>query len=221
MRKAKIAVIIPAFNEEETIAGVVAAASASELVSEVIVVSDGSADKTARLAKKNGATQIFNLPIKKGKGAAMLHGLTHTDAEIIVFLDADLKGFRAEHLKRLIEPVFRGELVMSVGIRDRGKIMEKIGPYLPLIGGERAMQRFVIENIPDKYLKGFMIESALNYYCRSRELPYGTVFLPGVKIRRKMQKVGVLKGLLQYVKMIYQIIKAMILVRLAKMRGRF
>ncbi|PIR66346.1 MAG: hypothetical protein COU51_04425 [Parcubacteria group bacterium CG10_big_fil_rev_8_21_14_0_10_36_14] len=221
MRKAKIAVIVPAFNEEETVAGVVAAASASELVSEVIVVSDGSTDKTARLAKKNGATQIFNLPIKKGKGAAMLHGLTHTNAEIIVFLDADLKGFKPEHLKRLIEPVFRGDLVMSVGIRDRGKIMEKIGPYLPLIGGERAMQRFVIENIPDKYLRGFMIESALNYYCRSRELPYGTVFLPGVKIRRKMQKVGVLKGLVQYVKMIYSIIKAMILVRLAKIRGTF
>ena len=221
MRKSRITAIIPAYNEEKTISDVVKAAKASDLLNEVIVISDGSTDKTAQKARASGATRIFNLPINKGKGAAMLHGVTHTDAEIILFLDADLKGLTPGHIKRLVLPVFRGEKVMTVGVRDRGKSLEKIGPYLPLIGGERALQRFVIENTKDRYLKGFMIEASMNYYCRSRGLSYGGVFLPGLKILRKMQKVGILKGLWQYVKMIYSVIKAMLLVRVAKIRGKF
>ena len=221
MRRAKIAAIIPAYNEEKTIADVVKVAKESDLLNEVIVVSDGSTDKTTSFARKAGADIVLRLPKKSGKGAAMLHGITHTDAEIILFLDADLKGLNTGHIKRLVEPVFRGDKIMLVGIRDRGSILSRMTTRLPLIGGERAMQRFIIENIPDRYLEGFMAESALNYYCRSRKLPYGRVFLPGLKIRRKMQKVGVLKGLWQYVKMIYSIIKAIVLVRLARMRGKF
>lgn len=220
MRRTRVAAIIPAYNEEKTIVGVVKVAKNSDLLDEVIVVSDGSTDKTAARAEKAGA-MVYNLPIKHGKGAAMLHGVTHTDAEILLFLDADLKGFAGHHIKKLVEPVFRGEKMMVVGIRDRGRSISGLAKYLPLIGGERALNRFVIENIPDKYLKGFMAESALNFYCRSRGLSYGSVFLPGLNMRKKMEKVGVLKGLWQYIKMYYQVGKAMIVVRLAKMRGKF
>lgn len=220
MPKTKIAVIIPAYNEEKTIAGVVKVAKESDWLDEVIVVSDGSTDKTSVRAKKAGAT-VYDLPIKHGKGAAMLHGITHTDAEIIVFLDADLKGLVGRHIKKLVEPVIRGQKVMVTGLRDRGKFFSRLEKYLPLIGGERALERFIIENIPDKYLKGFMAESALNYYCRSRGLAYGSVFLRGLNMRKKMEKVGVLKGLGQYIKMYFQVIKAMIIVRWAKMRGGF
>jgi len=221
MKKSKIAAIIPAFNEQKSIANVVRVAKNSGFFDEVIVISDGSTDKTKDRAMVAGATLVHNLRLKKGKGAAMLHGVTHTDAEIIVFLDADLKGLKKEHIKQLIDPVWSGKTVMTVGIRDRGKILSCIATHMPLIGGERAMQRFVIENIPPNYLQGFMAEAALNYYCRSRKLKYGTVFLSGLHIIRKMQKVGVLRGLLQYIKMSYTVVKAMFLVRLARLRGRF
>jgi len=220
MRRARVAAIIPAYNEERTIAGVVTAAKESDLLDEVIVVSDGSTDKTSARARKAGAI-VFDLPIKHGKGAAMLHGVTQTDAEILLFLDADLTGLSAQHIKKLVEPVFRGEKVMVTGIRDRGWFLSKLGGHLPLIGGERALQRFVIENISDKYLKGFMAESALNYYCRSRGLAYGSVFLRGLNMRKKMEKVGVLKGLGEYIKMYFQVVKAMAVVRSAKIRGEF
>lgn len=220
MKKGGVAVIIPAYNEEKTIKEVVKSAKTSVFVKDVIVVSDGSKDKTATRARSAGA-KVLNLPIKRGKGTAMLHGLAHTDAEIILFLDADLIGLEPAHIKRLLDPVLRGNKIMTVGVRDRGMMLSKIGQLLPLIGGERAMQRFVIENIKDKYLKGYMIESSLNYYCRSRGFKYGGVFLRGLKIRRKMQKVGVLKGFFGYVNMVFQVIKAIILVRLAKLRGKF
>ena len=219
--KTKVAVIIPAYNEDKTIAGVIKVAKASDFVDEVIVVSDGSTDKTVLKAKKAGADKVLELPGKGGKGNALLQGVAATKAEIIVFLDADLRGLHVGHIKKLVEPVIRGQKVMATGLRDRGKFFSKLEKYLPLIGGERALERFVIENIPKKYLQGFMVEIALNYYCRSRHLPYGGVFLHGLNMRKKMQKVGVLRGLGQYIKMYFQVAKAMATVRLAHKRGRF
>lgn len=216
----KIAVIIPAYNEEETVADVVKVAKASDLVDEVIVVSDGSIDKTAEAARRAGA-KVFKLRPNRGKGAAILHGVANTKAEIVIFLDADLKGLTAHHIKKLAEPVLRGQMAMSTGLRDRGKILSKLEKYLPLIGGERALERYIIENIPKKYLQGFMIEAALNYYCRSRRLPYGGIYLRGLNMRKKMEKVGVLKGLRQYIKMYFQVVRAMFIVRWARARGKF
>jgi len=219
--KIRVAAVIPAYNEDKTIADVVKVAKASDYVDEVVVVSDGSTDKTVAKAEKAGADKVVDLPAKGGKGAALLRGVAETKAEIIVFLDADLKGFTEQHIKKLVEPVIRGQKVMAAGLRDRGKILTKLEKYLPLVGGERALQRFVIENIPKKYLQGFMVEIALNYYCRSRNLPYGGVFLRGLNMRKKMEKVGVLKGLWQYIKMYFQVVKAMAIVRLAKIKGKF
>ena len=217
----KIAAIVPAFNEEETIGGVVRALASSGLFSEVVVISDGSTDRTAKEAKAAGATMVHELPRRGGKGKAMQHGITHTDSSIVFFCDADLFGLTTPHLEAILAPVMRGERVMNIGIRDRGALMMKISPHLPLIGGERALYRHIIEAIPDKYLRGFMVESALNYYCRINKLPYGTSPMPGLKIRHKYQKVGCLRGIWQYFKMSWQSTKAILTVRLAHLTGRF
>ena len=212
----KMAAIIPAYNEETTIADVVRTAKECELLDEVIVVSDGSKDKTAERAKKAGADVVMELRTNRGKGEAMAYGVSKTTAEIIVFLDADLIGLTAGHIKRMVTPVLRGERAMVVGMRGRGRFFSWLASHLPLIGGERALQRFVFEKTPKKRRRGFMVEIALNYYCRSRRLPYGTVFLKGLSIKRKMQKVGFLKGFAGYVKMGWQIVGAMAVARLGK-----
>lgn len=221
MNESPVAAIIAAYNEETTIGPIVQTLAASKKFRDVIVISDGSTDKTAEIARQNGASLVHQLPWKHGKGSALLHGVSHTDAPVLFFCDADLIGLRAEHLKRILEPVMKGKLSMCVGIRDRGKLIMKISAYLPLIGGERAMSRNIFEDIPEKFLNGFMVESALNYYCRSRKLPYGTVELPGLGIRRKMQKVGFWKGLGEYAHMDWQVLKAMVIVRLARLGGKF
>jgi len=220
MDQAVATAIVPAYNEAKTISPVVSELVRSPYFKEVIVVSDGSTDETAQVAEQAGAT-VYQLPIKNGKGAAMQHGLAHSETEIVAFFDADLKGFTADHAERIILPVLTGARVMNVGLRDRGSIITGLMHFLPLIGGERAMYRHVFEAIPDRYIQGFMIESALNYYCRSRKLTYGGVKLPGIKIVHKYEKVGYLRGLIEYIKMSIEIIKAMTIVRIDHWRGKF
>lgn len=209
-----IAAIIPAFNEERTIGGVVATFKDSSLITDVIVVSDGSTDQTAERAEEAGA-RVFRLPINCGKGEAMAHGLTQTDAEIILFADADLRGLTMEHVEQLIRPVLSGARFMNVGLRDRG-LLTPLTAHLPLISGERALRREVIERVNPRLLRGYMIESALNYSCRSRKLPYGSVRLRGLSIRRKYEKVGARRAIPQYLKMGFEIAKSIIMVRLWK-----
>lgn len=208
-----VAAIVPAYNEASTIGDVVRALKSSPILTEVIVISDGSTDGTADAARAAGATLVHELPLRSGKGKAVQHGVTHTDAPILFFCDADLIGLTSDHVRRVVQPVVTGGLAMCVGLRDRGSFMTALERHLPLIGGERALHRSIFTAIPERFIQGFMLETALNYACRSRGLAYGSVVLPKLSMRRKMQKVGVWKGGKQYVGMGWEMAKSMVLVR--------
>ena len=212
--RAKVAAIVPAFNEEKTVGAVVRALKGCPLIDEVIVICDGSTDRTAEEARAGGADQVRHLPVNHGKGGAMRHGVASTDAGILFFCDADLLGLRPEHAEAIIRPVAEGKLEMCVGMRDRGEFLTALEPHLPLISGERAMRRHVFERVPDRFLRGFRVEAALNYSCRANGFAFGTVPERGLKLVRKMQKVGILKGLIGYLDMGLQIVQATIEVRL-------
>ncbi len=220
MNRPTVTAVIPAYNEEETIARVVRPLAASELIDEVFVISDGSTDRTASCAQQAGAL-VHVLSKKGGKGEAMQYGVAHTDSDVIAFFDADLIGLESEHIERLLWPVLTGGRAMNIGIRDRGRFWTRLSHHLPLISGERAMQRDVFEGVPPEYLHGFMVETSLNYFCRVHGLAYGAVELPGLSIRRKYQKVSWPLAVVQYIKMFFEVIKAMLAVRLARLFGRF
>ena len=140
----KVAVVIPAYNEEKTVAQVVEAVRQSTVVAEVIVVDDGSTDQTARVAKEAGA-RVISLERNVGKGGAMKAGAEATDAEIVVYLDADLMGLTKDHVTSLAEPVINCEADIALGIFDEGRfttdMAQKITPFL---SGQRAMRRSII-----------------------------------------------------------------------------
>lgn len=220
MKKESVVAIIPAYNEEKTVASVVRVVKACPLIQEVIVVSDGSTDHTAEVAKKAGA-RVIVLKQNIGKGGAMRKGLSKTQASVILFLDADLIQITKQHISLLIQPVLSREKEMQVGIWDRGKIIASVVHRFPLISGLRAVRREVLEAIPKKYFQGFMVEAAMNYYCRSRHLSYGSLDLKGLHIRHKYQKVDFLTAVVQYLIMAGEIIAAMVIVRVARLKGQF
>lgn len=217
----EIAAIVPAYNEEKTIAEVVQTLKRAACFSQIIVISDGSTDRTSEVARAAGATEVHELGERAGKGSALLHGLRHTAAPIVFFADADLKGFQPEHVRALIEPVLRGELAMAVGLRDRGSLLVKIEAILPLIAGERALRREVIESVAPEYLRGFKVEAAMNYRCRVAHWPYRGIPLKGLGIRTKVEKVGLFRAVPQYIKMYWQVVSAIVSVRVARLSGKF
>ena len=113
----KIIVIIPAFNEEASIGKVIQ--EIPEIVSEIIVVSNNSTDRTAEVAKEAGATVLFEA--NKGYGYACLKGMDYISEKtqkptIIVFLDGDYSDYPAE-LTQIIQPIIKDDLDMVIGAR--------------------------------------------------------------------------------------------------------
>lgn len=112
-----IKVIIPAYNEEDSIARVIS--DIPELVQEVIVVNNGSTDQTPINAKNAGATVLEEQ--RKGYGYACLKGMDHIEAseakaDIVVFLDGDYSDY-PEQLPELIAPIESGAMDMVIGAR--------------------------------------------------------------------------------------------------------
>jgi glycosyltransferase involved in cell wall biosynthesis len=215
----KVAAIVPAYNEEKNIANVLRILLESPELDEIILMDDGSKDNTAKIGKDLGVRVITNNP-NKGKGEAMRIAVESTTADIIAFFDADLINFQKQHISDLIWPVKNGHADMCVGLRGRAgglpKLMAAIAPIMFVIGGERAMKREVFLGVPKKFIKGFSVEIALNYYCRQKKLKVMLVELKALTIIRKEQKMGFIKGFTDRVKMIIQLIKIRIKVSFSR-----
>ena len=111
-----VTVILPAYNEEISIGSVVLLAR--YYADSVIVVDDGSSDRTAEIAKKAGAEVIIH-EANKGKGAALKTGFAAADdlgADIIVTMDSDGQHNPAE-IPKLVDPIIKGEADMVNGSR--------------------------------------------------------------------------------------------------------
>lgn len=163
----RITAIVPARNEAATVGHVVRAARASPLIDDVIVVDGASTDDTGRRAAAAGARVIQ--PDGPGKGAAMLAGLRATDAEVLVFLDGDLTGLSPHHVDRLARTVGCGDAVMACGLFDRGPLINTVflhGP--PILTGERAVRRELLEALTADDVAGYRVEAALN--CRAGDV---------------------------------------------------
>ena len=158
--------IVAAYNEEKTLASVLAVLTTSPHIDEVIVVSDGSTDGTVEVARSFDVRTIA-LRENQGKGYAMRVGVDYASNDILFFCDGDMY-VTPEHIEALVLPVVRDECDMNIGVRNRGPLLNFMHLRLkcgPVLSGIRVMHRKVWETVPTQYMERFKIEGALNFFC--------------------------------------------------------
>ena len=121
----KVSVIIPAYNEEETVANVVGVVKKVSFVDEIIVVNDGSSDNTEAEALKAGAI-VINHEVNKGKGEALQTGYKESECDIIAFIDADIHNLTSNKVEAMIKPILDGktDITKTKFSRASGRVTE-------------------------------------------------------------------------------------------------
>lgn len=206
----KTAVVIPAFNEELRIAQVLGAVIRADCIDEVLVVSDGSDDRTAEVAAMFPNVNVIDLGMNVGKGGAMWAGVQSTDAEVVVFFDADLVGLLPEHVEQMVLPMYRGA-DMVVGVFRHGKFWSDAAQAIsPSISGQRAVRREILLANPSISQARMGVEVELTRIARSQGLRLVKVELFGVTHTSKEKKFGFVEGAARRAKMYAEIGKAIV-----------
>jgi dolichyl-phosphate beta-glucosyltransferase len=133
-----ISIVIPAYEEEERLSDplrqIFAFVESEKLAAEVIVVDDGSRDKTSETAEKVCAefprinSKVIRYEENRGKGYAVKTGLLAANAEIAIFSDADLST-PIEEIYKLVKPIQDGEFDVTFGSRALDRTL--IGTHQP------------------------------------------------------------------------------------------
>ena len=125
----KLSVIIPVFNERQTVLAILERVAAVDLKllgleTELIVVDDGSRDGTREVLREAAAITPFRLheaPVNRGKGAAIRAGLELVTGDLVIIQDADLELDPGEYPK-LVRPILAGETRIVYGTRFAGRV---------------------------------------------------------------------------------------------------
>ncbi len=187
-----IAAVVPARNEVATVGDVVAGLGelvGDGLLAEVVVVDGASTDGTAAAAEAAGARVVAQastprgLPAGGGKGDALWQGVAATTTDVVLFVDADIRGFTADFVVPLLAPLLVDESVqLAKAAYDRplatagtasggGRVTELMArPLLTLLwpelsflaqplAGEYAGRRTLFESVP--FVQGYGVELGL------------------------------------------------------------
>lgn len=117
MDRSRVYIVVPAYHEESTI-GKLVFELRQEGYKNIIVVDDGSEDKTFTRAKEAGA-KVLRLPVNRGTGGALRTGFAYAlkqKAEVVVMMDADLQH-KVEDIDKLVKPILKGEADIVLGSR--------------------------------------------------------------------------------------------------------
>ncbi|MHC4824195.1 MAG: glycosyltransferase family 2 protein [Planctomycetota bacterium] len=124
----KLSVVIPIFNEEETLLDILERVRATPFEKEIILIDDCSADGTRAILKeleKDEDLSIHYHSVNQGKGAALRTGFRHVTGDVILVQDADLEYDPAEY-PILLEPIKKGLADVVYGSRFKGSRMSRV-----------------------------------------------------------------------------------------------
>jgi glycosyltransferase involved in cell wall biosynthesis len=202
----QIAAVVPAYNESTRIGNVLKVLHSIDLLSEIIVVDDGSTDNTLAEVPRNNGVRALRFEQNRGKGAALFAGARLSQSDILLFLDADLVGLTTGHVEALLAPVMNREADMSVasfrGGRWRTDWAQKL---VPCISGQRVLHKEFFFSLANLDHSRYSIETALTLEARLRGARVKKVYWDGVTHVMKEEKLGWTRGMWERAKMYWEI----------------
>ncbi|WP_258360114.1 glycosyltransferase family 2 protein [Moorella sulfitireducens] len=190
-----ISAVIPAYNEAATVGKVVETLKKVNSIVEIIVVSDGSQDATAGIARRHGA-RVIELATNGGKGAAMTVGARAAREDILLFLDADLEGLTAAHVEALVAPLLEGSADMTVGIFSQGRSLTDLAQVVaPHLSGQRAIRKELFLAVGAENSR-FEVEVLLTSEARARGWRVQKIPLANMTHIMKEEKRGLYRGVI-------------------------
>ena len=164
-----ISAIVPVFNEEKTVAGVIKALLKSPLINEVICINDGSTDKSLAILKKfKDKIQLLDFKVNKGKGFVLVAGMKRAKGELVAFFDADLTNLSDDHIKTLFKPILEGKFKAVLGYPTKGENLADI--VFSSLTGERLYYKKDLVPYFEKMAKTrFGVEIFLNEIFNKKE----------------------------------------------------
>ena len=143
--KPLIAAIIPVYNEEVHVVGMLEVLHATDILDEIILVDDGSSDGTVDILRRAASTdqrfKVIQHEKNSGKGQAIFSGWAATTAPILLLLDADLKNLTPDHIRSLLEPVIDHQTDMTLGLVKGGHLSTDLSHRItPFLTGQRGLR---------------------------------------------------------------------------------
>jgi glycosyltransferase involved in cell wall biosynthesis len=205
-----VSAIVCAFNEEETLSGVVRALIAAKEVNEIIVINDGSTDGTSAVLKEfanQPKVKVIEFPHNRGKGFAMAEGIMKAIGEILLFVDADLLNFHERYVPLLLSPLWDGKADMVIGHPTENVLDKKINPFKS-IAGERALFKKDILPVIEKIRNsGYGAETIINLFYTAQKKRIQYVYLWGLLHPIKLNKHSANTAMQKYWQEAYQILR--------------
>ena len=215
-RKQSIAAIVPTYNEALNISGVLDVLRASSILDEIILVDDGSTDRTIEILRQaallDPRIQVIQHEENKGKGQAIFTGWAATCAPILLLLDADLKALTPNHIQVLLDPVLDHRADMTLGLFRGGHLNTDLSHWLtPFLTGQRGLRAELLKYVSHDAAAGYGFEVALTVAANQQNFRKRIVFLKGVwhpSSEFRTERGGYWKGKVWHLRMYGQIIHA-------------
>lgn len=199
----KISCIIPAYNEEKSIANTLRVITAVPELFEIIVVNDCSKDSTRNIIETFPNVKLINNEQNMGKSKSVARGIEESTGDYLFFIDADLLGLTSETIKSLIQPIERGVADVVISYRENTPkwFIALVG--VEILSGDRIFPRSLLVGHMEgfKALPSYGMEVYLNKIIIENKLRVASVLMNGVQNDFKWNKRGVLYGLKQEINM--------------------
>jgi len=204
--KYTVSAIVPAYDKEVRISDVLKVLAKSKDINETICVYDGNDPHTLQAIKSIKKIKLLHSKKKHGKANAMGRGVEKAKSDIILFVDADIRGFTEKTIKQLIQPLQSGNFDCSLGYRS--STME--ASFGVPLSGERAYFKKDLEPHVKKFesMRYGGVELYLNYHFKNKRTKI--LKLHGVYSYAKHHKYSTVKATRLYAFSTYELISEII-----------